>query len=325
VAQDAAAGGEETTKRAPQARVEVGVVVMRKCAVLPWLVLALASAIPARAEAARVDMDSLVAAERAFAALSVDKGMRDAFLAYLAGDAVIFRPRAVSARPVWEARGPVPATLAWQPAYAEVSAAGDLGYTTGPSEFRPYDAKEPVSYGHFVSIWQRQGDGAWRVALDVGISHERPAHGVGSRDFTPGPDHASAGRRAGAEPAAVDLQALDRQWSGDERALGAVPAFTRWAASDVRFYREGTEPVRGTRAASAALVAIPGANVWIPDSQRVARSADLGCTYGVLERRASPDGAPDSSVYLHVWRRDRHGHWQAALVLEKPLPKPAKP
>jgi ketosteroid isomerase-like protein len=297
---------------------------VRRFAVLPCFILALAAGMTAPARAARVALDSLVASERAFAALSVDKGMREAFLAYLAGDAVIFRPRAVNARQVWEARSPIPATLAWQPAYAEVSAAGDLGYTTGPSEFRPYDTKEPVSYGHFVSIWQMQADGAWRVALDVGISHERPARGVGSRDFTPGPDHPPPGPRAGAGAAEVDLEALDRQWSGDDRVLGAAAAFTRWTTSDVRFYREGAEPARGARAARAALSAVPGVTVWNPDSQRVARSADLGCTYGVLERRASPDAPPDSSVYLHVWRRGRHGGWQAALVLEKPLPKPPK-
>ena len=144
--------------------------------------------------AASAALDSLVAAERAFAARSVEKGMRDAFLEFLAADGVIFRPLATNGRAVWEARGPIPATLVWEPAFAEVSAAGDLGFTTGPWELRPNDAQRPTGYGHFVSIWQRQSDGTWRVAVDIGVSHAKPAHGLGSMDFTPGPLHATARR-----------------------------------------------------------------------------------------------------------------------------------
>ncbi len=290
----------------------------RPFTLLALLVLLCLGAPPVTASG-RAELDSLVASERAFAALSVEKGMREAFLTYLAADGVLLRPRAVNGRQVWEARGPVPATLLWEPSAAEVSAAGDLGWTTGPSELRPYDATQPVGYGHFVSIWQKQADGSWRVALDVGISHDRPGRGVGSHAFVVGPEH----RRAYAKD--LDLEALDRDWTSDARTLGAEVAFTRWTTSDVRLYREGAEPVGGARAARDSYSAIPGAAAWHPDSQRVARSGDLGCTYGVVERVQPGDARPDSSAYLHIWRRVGPARWRAALVLEKPLPRTAKP
>jgi ketosteroid isomerase-like protein len=267
--------------------------------------------------ASRADLDSLVASERAFAALSVEKGMRDAFLTYLADNGVLLRFPPANGKALWSSRSAVPATLLWEPSFAEVSTAGDLGYTTGPSEFRPYDDKEPVEYGHFVSMWRRQPDGTWRVALDVGISHDKPAHGVGSHDFLPGPEHR---RFSGA----VDPSGADRAWSEDARAIGESAAFLRWTTADVRSYRDGHEPWRGQRAAREALPDSGGVPAFLPDTAIVARSGDLGYSYGILERRAHADSVPDSSVYLHVWRRVGPAHWKAALVLEKPLPKRAQ-
>ena len=281
-------------------------------------VLAIALFCPVVVEAAAsTALDSLVAAERAFARMSVEQGMRDAFLEYLAADGVIFRPLATSGRQAWESRGPVAATLVWEPVFAEVSAAGDLGYTTGPWELRPHDPQRPTGYGHYVSVWQKQAGRAWRVAVDIGITHAQPRRGLGNVDFTPGPLHAAA-RRA-ARP--TDLAALDLAWTRSARAKGSAAAFARWAAPDVRFCRDLVAPVLGPRGGREMLLAIPGVTLWNPQAQKVARSQDLGCTYGILERRHLGGAAPDSSVYLHVWRRGTDGRWKVALALENPLPE----
>jgi ketosteroid isomerase-like protein len=66
---------------------------------------------------------------------------------------------------------------------------------------------------------------------------------------------------------------------------------------------------------------VQGTTAWNPDGQRIASSDDLGCTWGILERRAAVSAEPDSSVYLHVWRRGGDGRWKVALALENPLPK----
>jgi len=280
-------------------------------------VLAVALLCPVVVEAAAAALDSLVAAERAFATRSVEQGVREAFLAFLAEDGVIFSPRATNGRQAWESRAPVAATLVWEPVFAEVSAAGDLGYTTGPWELRPNDPQRPTGYGHYVSVWQKQADGAWRVAVDIGISHAQPMRGLGNVDFTPGSLHTSSRRTA--RP--VDLAALDLAWTRDARAKGSAAAFARWAAPDVRFCRDLVAPVLGLRGGREMLLAIPGVTLWNPQAQRVARSGDLGCTYGILERRRLGGTAPDSSAYLHVWRREPDGRWKVALALESALPR----
>jgi ketosteroid isomerase-like protein len=283
---------------------------------MPPLLAAALLLAPAASAAGPAALDSLVAAERAFARMSLDRGVRDAFLHWMAPDGVIFRPRAVNARQAWESRGPVAARLAWSPVYAEVAAAGDLGVTTGPWELRPDDPKLPAGHGHFVSVWQRQGDGEWRVAVDIGIGHAKPDRGVGMDEVTPGP--ARAARRAPGPP--PDLMALDRAWTEDARARGPVAAFARRAARDVRFYRDAVTPVTGAAGAREMVRLLPGATRWDPEAQRVSLSGDLGCTYGMLERRAPAGAPPDSSVYLHVWRREAGG-WKVSLALETALPK----
>jgi len=60
--------------------------------------------------------------------------------------------------------------LTWTPVGADISAAGDLGYTYGTYEFRSKDkdGKPTVEYGNYTSIWKKQKDGSWKVVLDMG-------------------------------------------------------------------------------------------------------------------------------------------------------------
>jgi ketosteroid isomerase-like protein len=89
---------------------------------------------PARTGSPQEDaLASLIEAERAFARAAEEKGVREAFLTYLAEGAIVFRPAPVEGRPLYEKMSPDnPALLTWTPEVAEVSASGDLGYTSGP-------------------------------------------------------------------------------------------------------------------------------------------------------------------------------------------------
>jgi len=62
--------------------------------------------------------------------------------------------------------------LTWTPVGADISSSGDLGYTYGTYEFRSKDkdGKPTVEHGKYTSIWKKQKDGSWKVALDMGNS-----------------------------------------------------------------------------------------------------------------------------------------------------------
>ncbi|HEV7844168.1 MAG TPA: nuclear transport factor 2 family protein, partial [Pyrinomonadaceae bacterium] len=121
------------------------------------------------------DLDSLVNTERAFARRAAEEGTRDAFLAFLADDGIVFAPGPTNGKKSWEARPSRPGLLSWGPIYADISVAGDMGYDTGPWEFRPKGAEDkPVAFGNFMTIWKKQPDGTFKFMLDLGISNPQP-------------------------------------------------------------------------------------------------------------------------------------------------------
>src|SRR5437763_2439854 len=104
---------------------------------------------------------ALVEAERAFARLSVEKGVREAFLTYFADDGINFQPHPTNTKESFRKRPapttPPPVTLDWYPVYADASHAGDLGYTTGPYTFTDHSQQSrPTQYGYYFSAWQTQ-------------------------------------------------------------------------------------------------------------------------------------------------------------------------
>ena len=62
--------------------------------------------------------------------------------------------------------------LTWAPVGAGIAGSGDLGYTYGTYEFHSKDkeGKPVVSHGKYTTIWKKQKDGNWKVALDMGNS-----------------------------------------------------------------------------------------------------------------------------------------------------------
>lgn len=282
---------------------------------LPYLLAIMVLAGACTSERAPEPAADLVAAERAFADASVERGMRAAFLEYLAEDAVIFRPRPVLGRPYFEARPEVAGTLSWAPAFADVAASGDFGYTTGPWTFR---ADSLEQHGHYVSVWEQRPDSAWRVVIDAGINH--PAPGILPEDVdipereipeeTPLADAARASARltlADADAALAALSATD----------GAAPTFAAVADPAVRVYRPGLLPTQGldTWPERAA-----GTLSWRPLGAGVARSGDLGYTYGLAAFTPADGAPPDSSAYLRIWRRHTDGNWMLVLDLASPVP-----
>jgi ketosteroid isomerase-like protein len=58
----------------------------------------------------------------------------------------------------------------------EVSRAGDLAYTQGTyaNQFDLADGTTATERGKWVSVWKKQADGTWKVAVDVYNTDEPP-------------------------------------------------------------------------------------------------------------------------------------------------------
>src|SRR5213079_468364 len=80
---------------------------------------------------AQSDLQKLVDTEHAFAAMAAEKGIPPAFLAFMTSDALAFVPDQTTAKEYYGARKINASLLSWAPNYADVSANGLMGYTTG--------------------------------------------------------------------------------------------------------------------------------------------------------------------------------------------------
>ncbi len=282
-----------------------------KRAVLCLLGLSSLSALAASA-GAPADLRSLVEAERAFSRLSVEKGIRTAFLANLAPDSIVFRPLPVSGRKVYEESPEAAAKLTWRPTFADIARAGDLGYTTGPYELVPggRGAAAP-QYGHYVTVWRIQPDGSWKVVIDVGNSHPRPAAEAPDLKFDevwmPTPPQAAP------DPGAVRsaLLAVDWALSAAAAKTGLPEVLSAVYADDVRVYRPDMEPIIGRTSFEKASPGPPGKWKWIPQDGGISSSADLGFTYGSLE------AGSQAYSYFRIWKRSGDS-WSVVLDLLSP-------
>ncbi len=294
---------------------------MRSCHVAASALVVLAVAAAGQLDNPR--LAGLVDAERSFSRMSEDKGIREAFLYYLADDSVVFRPKPVPGRKVYEDMPPASSVvLTWSPEYAEVSAAGDIGYTTGPYAARDSGKPgDPPAYGHYVSVWERQASREWKVSLDAGIRHPKPGRAPGNVATLPAAYKRWRGPRVDRDTERTVLLNEETGFSKRARAEGLAEAYLLYAADDVRLYRDGSLPVIG-KAGLLKLVSSSSRRYnWGPVDAVVSSTGDLGYVFGESEGVSADKGAPfESSSYLRIWRKLAGGEWRIVLDLSVPAP-----
>jgi len=269
-------------------------------------------------------LQSLIEAERAFSRLSEEKGIKAAFLTYLADDSIVFRSKPVPGRKAYETiPDDSPVLLTWEPAYAEIALDGDLGYTTGPYQVR--DKSKPgdsARFGHYVSLWQKQPGGLWKVVLDVGIRHPQPGFRpmeVMTRKETGRPKRLIKVDKFGE---LNNLLQVEANFSAKAAAEGVLAAYIAFAHDDIRFYRDGSLPETGIEAVRQATSQSLSKSTWEPMDGDVSRWGTLGFIFGTAETRSSAaaDTAAASWSYLRIWRKTPEGQWKIALDLAIPIP-----
>lgn len=259
------------------------------------------------------DTSSLFEAERAFAAKAVVCGSDSAFLFALAQDAIVFRPGPVNGRHwIRENPGPSSGRLVWEPSDGAVAAAGDLGFTTGPWIYSDTNRTDrPPRYGHFVSIWKRQDNGAWKVVLDIGTGHpERSANAVRGR-FDRAHWGAGPSGRNGEKQSSVLLKAEEDLVLAMDRTGSRKPLLTR-IAPDAVLYRGGEPPITDREKIRKAIESPMQPYYWKPTAAVVSASGDLAYSYG------SYVAGNEKGHYLRIWRLSQEGEWLIAIDLTNP-------
>ncbi len=276
-------------------------------------------------------LSSLFEAERAFARASVEKGIRASFLEFFADEAIVFQPHPVKYKEAVKDRpappDPLAVTLNWEPIFSDISAAGDMGYNTGPYTLTDNTPeKRPPQHGFFFSVWKKQADGNWKVVLDVGIQTNEAY--TGSRELK-----TSRVIQRKANPAEANVEAeraglltAERDFLKAAQTDGLVKAFSKYSAQDARLHRNGTQPILGEAEIVTFLAKTFFTPTWAPMFADVAQSGDLGYTYGSYESKESkpPNAITEKGYYARVWKRGANNKWFVVLDTSSPLPPEQK-
>jgi ketosteroid isomerase-like protein len=271
----------------------------------------------------------MVETERTFAAMGAEKGVRESFFEFFGEEGISFVPHPAKFRE-FARKNPLPNPpparefkLEWWPVYGDVAESGDLGYNTGPtlvSDLTPQN--RPSRHGYFFSVWRKQPDGLWRVAVDMGAE-------------SPGPDPAHQDRlryeRAPQEPYKKDppgeasegrseILGLESRFREALVRQGVRDGYLGSVAENARVHREKTFPVLGKKAIGdyfkdRKLTVL----AWEGIDGGVSTSGELGYSYGRYEIRE--DERSEKGYFTHVWKRDGNGEWKLVADVTSPLPE----
>lgn len=243
-----------------------------------------------RSLSAQTGIKGLINAEKAFASFTASNSIPAGFLKFMDSTGLIFsQGKALNAHQVYRMQKPGPAILNWAPDFAVVSAAGDMGVTTGPYELRPSSQNDkPVAKGYFTSIWQLNADHEWKNLADLGTHCEAAALPVTEvKEISlPGqtvPDYSMS--------MILSMDNLLNKAIEDKNKSDWIPLLT----SNSRLTLDNEISLTGEKAWTTALLASPSRLLLNATGGGLSSGKDFAYTYGTVingERREN---------YLRAW------------------------
>jgi ketosteroid isomerase-like protein len=220
---------------------------------------------------------------------------------------LIFRPGPIFGKKFWQEAKEGSDLLTWEPVFADISSAGEIGYTTGPWEFRSKrNDSTAVATGYFVSVWKKEND-QWKVALDMGVSFPPtslkeplnfPVQGKGVVN------------QNGSGIMLKDLMTREWEfiWAQHENWRMAIDNFS---TSGARLYRPGHFPYIDDESKKRLFAETDKKYSYDPIGGSVSSSGDLGYVYGKVTV-VTNDADDANGNYLRIWRKQT-STWKIVL------------
>lgn len=265
--------------------------VMRTMGVLLFTVLCGISAV------AQSLVDPVYDTQRAFEAAVAEKGVKPAFMEFLADDAIIFRPEAVNGRDFLQAvEGTQSGVLRRKVNYADVSVNGMLAYTIGEWSLTPKARPKDIRVGEYATVWSKV-NGRYKAILDIEISHDVLERAKYRRQI-PEPRKSQTNKHGWS---AADTTMNFLKMSMTKAGLGG--AYDTFAAEDVILLREGLPPIVGRGKAEEEMERY----MAVDFPKRVAQfeTGDMAYTWNPCSYADSNEGMEKGNC-LHIWKfRDK--------------------
>ncbi|HCM75997.1 MAG TPA: hypothetical protein DIS90_06420 [Cytophagales bacterium] len=252
-------------------------------------------------------VQEVVDAEMSFAKMSKEKGTKDAFMEFLAKDAVVFaNGEPINGHELWKKKPNSNGLLFWWPVFADISFAEDFGYTTGPYQMSKDKNSDPFGFGYYSTVWKKNEEGEWKVAIDLGINFkesEKENHQL-----------RTVRRATGKSKKPLDstkeglsfIEQSYTQWLNETGNSFLPEYFSR----ECRIHRSGNWPYTSWKVIEN--IREERQFYFEPVDADVAESGDLGFTYGKVKIE-SKDGSMEKANYLRVWKREGGANWKIVL------------
>lgn len=264
-------------------------------------------------------VSSLVAAENYFAALIKEKGIRSAFLKVSDSETLVFRPDPISAVTFFDKKSEDLGQLSWEPAYAKISRSGDWGFTTGPYIYTPVSDSLSSSFGQYVSVWRTNKKGVWKLALDLGIAHQKPTSSPSLNFSDPKNfkffNQISQSRLTQREDMIMTSDKLFSNTLKKNRGM----AYSIFLGDDARLLFPGFEPIIGKTNISDFLSQHELNIVTEPINADRALGSDLAYTYGTAHITKNNESTKYN--YLRIWEVQDGHKWNVILEIFAPAGK----
>lgn len=135
--------------------------------------------------------------------------------------------------------------------------------------------------------------------------------------------------QAHASEASDALLNADRAMATQSRAIGFGPALAKTMGADARKFDRGSPPAIGRESILAVLAKYDSDLQldWTPDEAVVAKSGELGYTWGHFVAKShnkKGELETDYGVYMDVWRRDDDGTWRWIADMGVATPPPGE-
>lgn len=245
------------------------------------------------------DINSLTEAEQRFANAAVVKNIKTAFKEVLSEESIVFRPHPMNGRYSYRIDSRSDTTyLFWKPELVSISRGGDFGYSTGPwYSKRSKRYGEITGFGNFVTVWQKDKKGTWKVLLDKGVNYSN----LGERKVELKKIIPSVSM--GSEKIEIDsIMSMDsKRFRGIEK-----DAFNE----ETLIFRHFQWPVSS---AKFDLTELSNYTSWEPIGGHVAPLGDMAFTYGKYE--VTRDEKKVDGYYLRIWKKKDNQSWNIVVDL----------
>ena len=262
-----------------------------------------------------IDLSNMVNHEYAFAEKAAHATTRDAFLAFIDDEGIIFRPHPVNGKEFLEKSKPNNGWLIWYPERAAISASGDIGYTTGPASFRKAKGdSSDIWFGNFCTVWRKQKDNTWRFLIDFGISNPKPSDVV-----TPLKTEKLdllAGTKLTDLDSKSKMKLVEEEFENSNPQVRIEKYF-----SGSRLLVDGQQPMDGEANIGdyfdKNLSATPQYKVI---DGGVSSADDFLYSYGIVNLRDAVTKTEKENYYMRVWQK-QNGKWKITIEVWNEKPK----